>query len=40
MSKKIIKLAQNNPDKHILAVVGAGHKRGMEGIIKSNLNAS
>jgi pheromone shutdown-related protein TraB len=30
MVRKLVKLSKDNPDKKILAVVGAGHKKGME----------
>ena len=30
MVRKLVKLSRNNPDKKILAVVGAGHKKGMK----------
>lgn len=41
MAKKLFILLKNNPDKKILAIVGAGHKEGMEkdldALIASNL---
>ena len=33
MAKQLIKLLKNNPDKKILAIVGAGHKKGMEKLL-------
>jgi len=33
MVKRLVRLAKDNPDKKILAVVGAGHKEGMEKLL-------
>jgi pheromone shutdown protein TraB len=29
MAKRLIVISKKHPDKHIVAVVGAGHKKGM-----------
>ncbi len=34
MAKKLFVLMRNNPDKKILCVVGAGHKKGLEAYLK------
>ncbi|MBT3298429.1 hypothetical protein HN385_05875 [archaeon] len=36
MSKALLKLQRNNPNKNILAIVGAGHKKEMNRIIAKN----
>ena len=33
MVKQLVKLLRENPDKKIVAVVGAGHKEGMEKLL-------
>ena len=33
MFKQLVKLIRENPEKKILAVVGAGHKEGMEKLL-------
>ncbi len=38
MAKRLVELQQANTEKNILAVVGAGHKKEMERIIKRRMN--
>jgi len=37
MSKKMVNLMKEHPDKKVLAIVGAGHKKEMDDIIKKKL---
>ena len=37
MAKRIAQIMANNPDKKVLAILGAGHKQEITNIIRKNL---